>query len=62
MATYEIPSVEDLIRLAEPHPGAVTIYLCAAPTPQGHDAVRPGEVEAGIWNGRLLAGLRHPLA
>ena len=25
-------------------------------------AVRPGEVEAGIWNGRLLAGLRHPLA
>jgi hypothetical protein len=25
-------------------------------------AVRPGEVEAGIWNGRLLAALRHPLA
>ncbi|MBK8463525.1 MAG: hypothetical protein IPL36_10970 [Nigerium sp.] len=24
-------------------------------------AVRPGEIEAGIWNGRLLAGLRRPL-
>jgi hypothetical protein len=24
-------------------------------------AVRPGEVDASIWNGRLLAGLRRPL-
>jgi hypothetical protein len=25
-------------------------------------AVRSDEIDAGIWNGRLLAGLRHPLA
>lgn len=24
-------------------------------------AVRPGEIEAEIWNGQLLAGLRQPL-
>lgn len=24
-------------------------------------AVRPGEIDAGIWNGQLLAGLRRPL-
>jgi hypothetical protein len=25
-------------------------------------AVRPDEIDAGIWNGQLLAALRRPLA
>lgn len=37
---YEVPNVEDLIRLGEPRPGAVTIYVNTAPTPQGRELAR----------------------
>jgi hypothetical protein len=43
---YQIPSVEDLIRLGERHPGAVTIYLSTAPTPQGRELAFAGAKSA----------------
>lgn len=46
MPHFEIPSIEDLIRLGEPHPGAVTIYLSTAPTPQGRELAFAGAKSA----------------
>lgn len=46
MVNYEIPSVEDLIRLGERHPGAVTIYVSTAPTPRGRELAFTGAKSA----------------
>jgi len=46
VVNYEIPSVQDLIRLGEPHPGATTIYLSTAPTPQGRELAFAGAKSA----------------
>lgn len=37
MIRYHLPDVEDLIRLGEPRPNAVSIYLPTAPTPSGRE-------------------------
>ncbi len=37
MVSYNVPSIQDLIRLGVPHPGAISIYLSTAPTPQGRE-------------------------
>ena len=46
MIHHQIPSVEDLVRLGEPHPSAVTIYLSTAPTPQGRGLALAGAKSA----------------
>lgn len=46
MVNFEVPSVQDLIRLGEPHPGAITIYLTTAPTPQGRELAIAGAKSA----------------
>lgn len=35
MIRYELPSTDDLIKLGEAHPNAITIYLPTSPTPTG---------------------------
>ena len=37
MIRYELPAIDDLLRLGEPHKNAVSIYLPTAPTPVGRE-------------------------
>mgnify|MGYP001396293160 CR=1 FL=1 len=37
MIRFDLPTIDDLIRLGEPHPHAVTIYLPTSPTPAGRE-------------------------
>ena len=37
MIRFALPTVDDLIRLGEPHPNAVTVYLPTSPTPSGRE-------------------------
>ncbi|MFZ0529527.1 MAG: hypothetical protein WAL91_03190 [Propionicimonas sp.] len=37
MIRFDLPSTDDLIRLGQPHPDALSIYLPTAPTPAGRE-------------------------
>lgn len=47
MIRYQLPDTEELIRLGEPQPDAVTIYVKTDPTPEGRDRARTA-VKSGV--------------
>jgi hypothetical protein len=43
---YDLPTVSDLLRLGEPHPNAITVYLPTSPTPAGRELAATGSRSA----------------
>lgn len=61
MIRYELPSTDDLIRLGEAHPDAITIYLPTSPTPAGRQQALTAAKSAVDEAVRALRaeGMRH---